>query len=67
MVKPNLKVKIGSLELKNPVTVASGTFGSGEEYKNLVDLNKLGAIVTKSITLRPREGNSAPRLIETPS
>ena len=67
MVKLNLKVKIGSLELKNPVMVASGTFGSGEEYGNLVDLNKLGAIVTKSITLRPRKGNPPPRLVETPS
>lgn len=67
MVKPNLKVRIGSLELKNPVMVASGTFGSGEEYRDLVDLNRLGAIVTKSITLRPREGNPPPRLVETPS
>ena len=67
MVKPNLKVKIGGLELKNPVTVASGTFGSGEEYKKLVDLNKLGAIVTKSVTLKPREGNPPPRVVETPS
>lgn len=67
MVKLNLKVKIGSLELKNPVMVASGTFGSGEEYGNLVDLNRLGAIVTKSITLKPREGNPPPRLVETPS
>ena len=67
MVKPNLKVKIGSLELKNPVIVASGTFGSGEEYKDLVNLNKLGALVTKSITLKPREGNPPPRLVETPS
>lgn len=67
MVKPNLKVKIGSLELKNPVMVASGTFGSGEEYGNLVDLNRLGAIVTKSITLKPRDGNPPPRLVETPS
>ena len=67
MVKPNLRVKIGGLELKNPVTVASGTFGSGEEYKKLVDLNKLGAIVTKSVTLKPREGNPPPRVVETPS
>jgi len=65
MVKPDLRVKIGSLELKNPVTVASGTFGSGEEYKNLVNLDKLGAIITKSITLGPREGNPPPRLVET--
>ncbi len=67
MVNPNLKVKIGTLELKNPVIVASGTFGSGEEYKELVDLNKLGAIVTKSITLKARKGNPPPRLVETPS
>jgi len=67
MVKPNLKVKIGNIELKNPVTVASGTFGSGEEYRHLVDLNKLGAIVTKSVTLKPREGNPPPRIVETPS
>lgn len=67
MVKPNLKIKIGKLELKNPVIVASGTFGSGEEYKELVDLNKLGAIVTKSITLKAREGNPPPRVVETPS
>ena len=67
MVKPNLKVKIGSLELKNPVTVASGTFGSGEEYKDLGALNRLGAVVTKSITLKARTGNPPPRLVETPS
>jgi dihydroorotate dehydrogenase (NAD+) catalytic subunit len=67
MVKPDLKVRIGALELKNPVTMASGTFGSGEEYKDLVDLNKLGAIITKSITLKAREGNPPPRLVETPS
>ncbi|MFA5147734.1 MAG: dihydroorotate dehydrogenase [Candidatus Omnitrophota bacterium] len=68
MVKPDLKVRIGTLELKNPVTMASGTFGSsGEEYKSLIDLSRLGAIVTKSITLRAREGNPPPRLVETPS
>jgi len=67
MVKPNLKVKIGNLELKNPVMAASGTFGSGEEYRNLIDINKLGAIVTKSITLKPREGNPPARVIETAS
>ncbi len=66
-MKPDLKVKIGRLELKNPVMVASGTFGSGEEYKDLLDLNKIGAIVTKSITLKAREGNPPPRIVETPS
>jgi dihydroorotate dehydrogenase (NAD+) catalytic subunit len=63
----DLRVKLGTLELKNPVMVASGTFGYGEEYAQLVDLNKLGAIVTKSITLKPRPGNPQPRLWETPA
>ncbi|MDP2942860.1 MAG: dihydroorotate dehydrogenase, partial [Candidatus Omnitrophota bacterium] len=66
-MNPDLKVKIGRLEIKNPVMVASGTFGSGEEYKDLLDLNKIGAIVTKSITLKAREGNPPPRIVETPS
>lgn len=61
----NLQIKIGHLTFKNPVMVASGTFGYGEEYAQLVDLNKLGAIVTKSITLKPRLGNPQPRLWET--
>jgi dihydroorotate dehydrogenase (NAD+) catalytic subunit len=60
-----LNVQIGSLKLKNPVMVASGTFGYGEEYAQLIDLNELGAIVTKSITLKPRLGNPQPRLWET--
>lgn len=66
-MRPNLKVKIGKLQLKNPVMAASGTFGSGQEYGELVDLNKLGAIVTKSITLKKKEGNPPPRIVETPS
>ncbi len=67
MVKPNLRIEIGKLQLKNPVMVASGTFGSGEEFKDLVNLNKLGAIITKSVTLSSREGNPSPRIVETPS
>jgi dihydroorotate dehydrogenase (NAD+) catalytic subunit len=63
----DLSVKIGKLELKNPVMVSSGTFGYGEEYEELVDLRKLGALVTKSITLKPKEGNPPPRIIETPA
>lgn len=62
----DLSVKIGKLILKNPVLVASGTFGYGEEYKDLVDINKLGAIVTKTITLKPKAGNKSPRIAETP-
>ena len=65
--KPNLSVNIGKLTLKNPVMVASGTFGYAEEFKDFVDLKKLGAIVTKTITIRPRHGNLAPRTCETPS
>jgi len=66
MVKTNLEVNIGKLKLKNPVIAASGTFGYAEEYKDLVDINKLGAVITKSITLKPRKGNPPPRVIETP-
>ncbi len=62
----NLSVKIGKLILKNPVLAASGTFGYGEEYKDLVGINKLGAITTKTITLKPKAGNPPPRIAETP-
>ena len=64
-MQPNLKVKLGKLELKNPVMVASGTFGYGEEFSELYDVSKLGAVVTKGISLKPREGNPMPRVIET--
>lgn len=63
---PNLRVKIGKLELQNPVMPAAGTFGYGEEYASLIDLNRLGAIVTKGISLAPQEGNPPPRIWETP-
>lgn len=63
----NLSVNIGKLKLKNPVMTASGTFGYGEEYAEFFDLNKLGAIVVKGLSLKPREGNSPPRIIETPA
>lgn len=63
----NLQVEIANIKLKNPVMVASGTFGSGKEYQSYVDLTGLGAIVTKSITLEPKEGNLPPRIVETPS
>jgi len=63
----DLKVKIGNQILPNPVGVASGTFGYGEEYGELIDLSKLGAIYTKAVTVLPREGNRLPRLTETPN
>ena len=58
-------MELAGIKMKNPVMVASGTFGWGREYADYLDLNKLGAIVTKSITLLPREGNPPPRLVET--
>ena len=61
----SLAVEIGKLKLKNPVIVASGTFGYGQEFEDLIDLSQLGAIVTKSITLKPRPGNPVPRIVET--
>lgn len=64
---PNLAIELAGISLKNPVMVASGTFGYGEEYAQLVDLNRLGAIVAKTITLKPRLGNGPPRMVETAS
>jgi dihydroorotate dehydrogenase (NAD+) catalytic subunit len=61
----DLKIKIGSMEMKNPVTVASGTFGYGPEYADLVDLNKLGAITVKGICPEEHVGNPTPRTFET--
>ena len=61
-----LNVKIGKLKLKNPVILASGTAGFGKEIKDFIDINKLGAIVTKTITLNKKKGNPPPRVIETP-
>jgi dihydroorotate dehydrogenase (NAD+) catalytic subunit len=66
-LNPNLKIKLGRISLKNPVLAASGTFGYGEEYSRFIDLNELGGIITKTVTLEPTQGNSPPRLAETPS
>ena len=60
-----MAVEIGGLKLKNPVMTASGTFGYGEEYADYVDLNRLGAIVVKGLSLKPRLGNPPPRIMET--
>ena len=62
-----LSTKIGSLELKNPVMTASGTFGYGTEYADFMDINRLGAIIVKGTTLNPRQGNPYPRMAETPA
>lgn len=63
--KSKLAVKIGGIAMKNPVATASGTFGFGSEYAPYIDLNQLGALVVKGITLQPRAGNPTPRLVET--
>lgn len=63
-INMNTKVKIAGVEFKNPVMTASGTFGSGMEYAEFVDLNRLGAVVTKGVANVPWEGNPAPRVAE---
>jgi dihydroorotate dehydrogenase (NAD+) catalytic subunit len=66
-MKPDLRVRIGGLELANPVGLASGTFGYGSEYEDLVDVDRIGALYTKAVTISPRPGNRPPRIVETPS
>ena len=66
MFKPDLKVDLNGLVMNNPITVASGTFGFGREYGEYVDLNKIGGIMVKGLTLKPRMGNPSPRVAETP-
>ena len=63
----DLSVKIGQLQMKNPVMTASGTFGYGEEYADFMDISKIGGIIVKGTTLHKREGNPYPRMAETPS
>jgi len=64
---PKVSTSLGKVEFKNPVFVASGTYGYGNEVSELIDINNLGAVVTKSITRYPREGNPPPRIVETSS
>jgi len=61
-----LSVDIGGLTIKNPIMTASGTFGYGREFANLVDLDRLGAMVVKGLALEPTRGNPPPRIVETP-
>ena len=63
--RPRMSVDIAGIKLKNPVMTASGTFGYGEEFVPMVDLNRLGAIITKGISIKPMEGNPPPRIVET--
>jgi dihydroorotate dehydrogenase (NAD+) catalytic subunit len=67
MEEDKLAVNIGKIKLKNPVMVASGTFGYAKEFEDLVNLKKIGAIITKTITYNPRSGNPMPRICETAS
>jgi dihydroorotate dehydrogenase (NAD+) catalytic subunit len=67
MPPPDLSVRVGSLTLVNPLMAASGCFGYGVEYAELVDLSTLGAVVTKGLFLNEREGHPAPRIVETPA
>ena len=64
-IKPDLKTNIGGIELENPVMAASGTFGYAMEFKELVDLNRLGGIIVKGLSLKPSMGNKPPRIVET--
>ena len=63
----NLEVKIGNITFKNPIIMASGTFGFGKEYNEIYDINKLGGISSKGLTLEKRTGNTGMRVWETPS
>ncbi len=64
-IKPDLKTDIGRIELENPVMTASGTFGYAMEFKELVDLDRLGGIIVKGLSLEPTTGNKPPRIVET--
>ena len=64
-IKPDLKTDIGGIEIENPVMTASGTFGYAREFEELVDLNRLGGIIVKGLSLEPSMGNKPPRIVET--
>ncbi|HYS43156.1 MAG TPA: dihydroorotate dehydrogenase [Geobacteraceae bacterium] len=66
MIKPDMTVEIAGIKMRNPVMTASGTFGYGEEFSAYVDLEEIGAIITKGLSLKPRAGNPTPRIVETP-
>ena len=66
MVEPDLSVNLGGVKMKNPVTVASGTFGYGREYAEMLDLSRLGAVTVKGLRMAPHAGNALPRHVEVP-
>src|SRR5258708_25494871 len=65
IAKPDLSVTLGPLKLKNPVMTGSGTFGFGAEWADFFDLSRLGAIMVKAVTVKPRAGNPMQRMVET--
>lgn len=65
--QPNISVNLGGLFMKNPVAVASGTFGYGFEYEDFIDISSIGGVIVKGTTLEPRPGNPPPRIVETPA
>jgi len=67
MTRPDLTVDIAGIRLRNPVMTASGTFGYGSEFADYMDLESIGAIITKGLSLRPKAGNRTPRIVETPA
>jgi len=67
MSKVDLSVQVGSLKFRNPILLASGTVGYGNEISEFIDLSKIGGIVTKSLSLKPRKGNPPQRIVETPA
>lgn len=66
MTKPNMSVEIAGIKLRNPVMTASGTFGYGREFADYMDLESIGAIITKGLSMKPKAGNNTPRIVETP-
>jgi dihydroorotate dehydrogenase (NAD+) catalytic subunit len=66
MTKPLMSVEIAGIKMRNPVMTASGTFGYGEEFDEYMDLESIGAMITKGLSLKPKAGNNTPRIVETP-
>lgn len=66
MIKPDMSVEIAGIKMRNPVMTASGTFGYGEEFSSYMDLESIGAMITKGLSLKPKAGNNTPRIVETP-
>src|SRR5512136_1690962 len=66
MTRANMSVEIAGIAMRNPVMTASGTFGYGEEFSSYMDLESIGAMITKGLSLKPKAGNNTPRIVETP-